>query len=82
MVLPDDARAARAAPALPAACYVSRVSEDAAGSGIEGARAGEGGGPYGILIVDDEPAILESLALTLGADYRVFTAGRLRGGPR
>jgi two-component system response regulator HupR/HoxA len=38
--------------------------------------AAAGGGeeiPYGILIVDDEPAILESLELTLASDYRVFT---------
>jgi two-component system response regulator HupR/HoxA len=40
---------------------------------IEGARR-EPGAPYGILLVDDEPAILESLALTLGDDYRLFTA--------
>jgi two-component system response regulator HupR/HoxA len=39
---------------------------------IEGARSGAQ--PYGILIVDDEPAILESLELTLGGDYRVYTA--------
>jgi len=42
-------------------------------SEIEGAR-GDGGRTYGILLVDDEPAILESLELTLGADYRVWTA--------
>jgi len=30
--------------------------------------------PYGVLIVDDEEAILESLELTLAADYRVFSA--------
>ncbi|MFT5441892.1 MAG: two-component system response regulator HupR/HoxA [Myxococcota bacterium] len=30
--------------------------------------------PYGILIVDDEEAILESLEFTLGGEYRVFTA--------
>ncbi len=30
--------------------------------------------PYGILLVDDEEAILESLELTLGGTYRVFTA--------
>ncbi len=30
--------------------------------------------PYGILLVDDEEAILESLELTLRDDYRVFTA--------
>ncbi len=39
---------------------------------IEGARGS--GAPHGILIVDDEPAILESLELTLGDDYRVLTA--------
>jgi two-component system response regulator HupR/HoxA len=39
---------------------------------IEGARSGAQ--PHGILIVDDEPAILESLELTLGGDYRVYTA--------
>src|SRR5574338_1262420 len=41
---------------------------------IEGARTGPELESHGILIVDDEPAILESLELTLGADYRVFTA--------
>jgi len=35
---------------------------------------------YGILIVDDEEAILESLELTLGAEYRVFTASNGRDG--
>jgi two-component system response regulator HupR/HoxA len=30
--------------------------------------------PYGVLIVDDEPAIRESLELTLGAEHRIFTA--------
>ncbi len=45
-----------------------------AGRGIEGARRGSGSHPYALLIVDDEPAILESLVLTLGEDYRVFTA--------
>ena len=30
--------------------------------------------PYGVLIVDDEPAIRESLELTLGSEYRTFTA--------
>lgn len=44
------------------------------GEGIEGARFPDDRS-YGILIVDDEEAILESLALTLSADYRVFTAG-------
>jgi two-component system response regulator HupR/HoxA len=41
---------------------------------IVGARRESSPHPYGILIVDDEEAILESLALTLGDDYRVFTA--------
>ena len=40
---------------------------------IEAAR-GPGRDPHAILLVDDEPAILESLELTLGADYRVFSA--------
>ncbi|MGH0035866.1 MAG: sigma-54-dependent transcriptional regulator [Myxococcota bacterium] len=38
-------------------------------------RTGPGGDePYGILLVDDEEAILESLELTLAGDYRVFSA--------
>ncbi|MHC4933784.1 MAG: response regulator, partial [Planctomycetota bacterium] len=41
---------------------------------IEGARRESGSHPYGILIVDDEVAILESLELTLSEDYKVFTA--------
>jgi two-component system response regulator HupR/HoxA len=41
---------------------------------IEGARPEAGSHSYGILVVDDEPAILESLELTLGSDYRVHTA--------
>jgi two-component system response regulator HupR/HoxA len=51
------------------------VSEDEGSGirGIEGARS-SGTHPYSILIVDDEPAILESLSLTLGEDYRVLTA--------
>jgi two-component system response regulator HupR/HoxA len=36
--------------------------------------------PYGILIVDDEEAILESLEFTLGTEYRVFTATSGRDG--
>ncbi|MCP5043661.1 MAG: sigma-54-dependent Fis family transcriptional regulator [bacterium] len=36
--------------------------------------------PYGILIVDDEEAILESLDFTLGSEYRVFTANNGRDG--
>ena len=35
---------------------------------------GSGPEPHAILVVDDEPAILESLEMTLGDDYRVFTA--------
>jgi len=50
------------------------VSEESGVGGIEAARNVAGGTPYGILVVDDEVAILESLELTLGADYRVFTA--------
>jgi two-component system response regulator HupR/HoxA len=50
------------------------VSEESAVEGIEAARRSAGGRPYGILVVDDEVAILESLELTLGSDYRVFTA--------
>jgi two-component system response regulator HupR/HoxA len=42
-------------------------------SEIEGARPDEGQ-PYGILVVDDEEAIRESLEFTLGGEYRVFTA--------
>ncbi len=41
---------------------------------IEGARREPGAHPYGILLVDDEPGILESLELTLGSDYRVYKA--------
>jgi len=42
--------------------------------GIEGARPSDASHRYGILIVDDEEAILESLQLTLGSEYRVYTA--------
>ncbi|RIL02777.1 MAG: hypothetical protein DCC71_15990 [Proteobacteria bacterium] len=38
------------------------------------------GGPYAILIVDDEEGIRESLELTLGDDYRVFTARNAQEG--
>jgi two-component system response regulator HupR/HoxA len=41
---------------------------------IEGARRASDAHPFGILLVDDEEAILESLDLTLGDDYRVFQA--------
>ncbi|MEN8183530.1 MAG: sigma-54 dependent transcriptional regulator [Myxococcota bacterium] len=47
---------------------------EAGARGIEGARPEQGSRPYGILVVDDEEAILESLELTLSGDYRVFTA--------
>ena len=43
-------------------------------SKIEGARREGDTLPYGILIVDDEKAILESLSLTLASEYRVHTA--------
>jgi len=55
---------------------VGRVADEVretSDGGIEGARRGDNP-PYGILIVDDEPAILESLELTLGGDYVVHTA--------
>ena len=45
---------------------------------IEGARRRAGAHPYAILIVDDEPGVLESLELTLGSDYRVLTASNGR----
>jgi two-component system, NtrC family, response regulator HupR/HoxA len=41
---------------------------------IEGARPSDESRRYGVLVVDDEEAILESIELTLGAEYRVFTA--------
>ena len=41
---------------------------------IEGARPTDETRRYGILVVDDEDAILESIELTLGAEYRIFTA--------
>ncbi len=47
---------------------------ESGGRGIEGARSRSGAHPFSILIVDDEPAILESLGFTLGEDYQVFTA--------
>jgi two-component system response regulator HupR/HoxA len=42
----------------------------------EAIEAAPAGAPFrhAILVVDDEPAIRESLELTLGDDYRVFTA--------
>ncbi len=42
--------------------------------GIEGARPADETHRYGILVVDDEDAILESLEFTLGMEYRIFTA--------
>ena len=50
------------------------MSDEAASEAIKGAHPDSGGLPYGVLIVDDEAAILESLELTLGTDYRVYTA--------
>ena len=50
------------------------MSDGTSAAGIEGACRTVGEHPYGILIVDDESAILESLELTLGGDYHVFTA--------
>jgi len=41
---------------------------------IEGARPEGDAQRYGILIVDDERGILESIELTLDTEYRVFTA--------
>jgi two-component system response regulator HupR/HoxA len=41
---------------------------------IQGARPEAARQPYGILVVDDEEAIVESIAMTLEDDYRVFTA--------
>jgi len=43
-------------------------------SGIESARPTGDSHSYGILVVDDENAILESLELTLGSEYEIFTA--------
>ncbi len=47
---------------------------------IAGARQEPGAHPYTILVVDDEPAILESIELTLGDEYRVLTAKNGRAG--
>jgi len=41
---------------------------------IQGARPEAARQPYGVLVVDDEEAIVESIAMTLEDDYRVFTA--------
>jgi two-component system response regulator HupR/HoxA len=35
---------------------------------------------YGILVVDDEPAVLESLELTLGGEHRIFAAQSAEAG--
>ncbi len=43
-------------------------------SRIESARPTGNTHRYGILVVDDEDAILESLELTLGSEYQIFTA--------
>ncbi len=50
------------------------MGDETPGEAIKGAQPDPGGRPYGVLIVDDEAAILESLELTLSADYRVYTA--------
>jgi len=67
---PDGPRDPRAGPEDPD----RNAAPDAAG--IAGARPGpRAPSPrYGILVVDDEEAILESLEMTLEGDYRVFTA--------
>ena len=49
-------------------------------AGIEGARPTGDTLPYGILCVDDEDAILESLEFTLGGEYRLFTASSAEEG--
>ena len=41
---------------------------------IEGARPEGDRAQYGVLVVDDEEAILESIEMTLGSEYRLFTA--------
>ena len=43
-------------------------------SAVEAASPEAGACPYAILVVEDEVATLESLELTLGDDYTVFTA--------
>ena len=43
-------------------------------SEIAAARQGDSGARFGVLVVDDEEAILESIELTLGSEYRVLTA--------
>ena len=59
------------------------MADDAAipGDSIDAARSGGAdASPHTILLVDDEPAILESLEFTLGGDYRVLTATTAEGG--
>src|SRR5208337_4451346 len=55
-------------------CYPPAMTDERAQNAIEGARRERGDRPYGILLVDDEAAIRESLELTLEDDYQVFTA--------
>ncbi len=55
----------------------SAQSEGGPGSGsaphaIEGARRTVGERPFAILILDDEPGVVESISFALGDDYRVF----------
>jgi two-component system response regulator HupR/HoxA len=45
-----------------------------------GLPSARGQGPWSILIVDDEEGILESLELTLGDEYKVFTARNAQEG--
>lgn len=51
----------------------SAPDSDSGPPGIHGTRSPEGT-RHAILVVDDEPAILESLELTLGSDYEVHAA--------
>ncbi len=56
------------------------MTDERAQDAIEGARSERGDRRYGVLLVDDEAAILESLELTLSDAYRVYTAeGGARG---
>ena len=47
---------------------------------VEAASPEAGARPYSILVVEDELATLESLELTLGDDYTVFTASNGKQG--
>jgi two-component system response regulator HupR/HoxA len=49
-----------------------RGNDGESGTSVAGVRPGRE--PHGILIVDDESAILESLEIALGGEYRVFSA--------